>query len=123
MDLAGSERLDKARLGAGPEAHRRLQEAQFINKSLASLGDCIHALASRAPHVPFRNSKLTYLLQARGRPARQHPAVLVAVLVTASMSPSAPTESLAAIHLASRIDRTPSTAHLRMCAVCYSPPY
>ena len=63
VDLAGSERLDKSALDKGPDAPRRLQEAQFINRSLASLGDCIHALASRAPHVPFRNSKLTYVLQ------------------------------------------------------------
>ena len=63
VDLAGSERLDKSAIDQGPSAGRRLQEAQFINKSLASLGDCIHALSSRAPHVPFRNSKLTYMLQ------------------------------------------------------------
>ncbi|KAK9801416.1 hypothetical protein WJX73_009180 [Symbiochloris irregularis] len=63
VDLAGSERLDKATVDRGPDASKRLAEAQFINKSLASLGDCIHALAVRAPHVPFRNSKLTYMLQ------------------------------------------------------------
>lgn len=58
MDLAGSERVGKS----GAEGSR-LREAQHINKSLSALGDVIAALRSRQGHVPFRNSKLTYLLQ------------------------------------------------------------
>lgn len=58
VDLAGSERLSKTEVTGD-----RLKEAQFINKSLSALGDCIHALATRAGHIPFRNSKLTYVLQ------------------------------------------------------------
>jgi len=59
-DLAGSERLDRS--GAGADA-KRLKETQSINKSLSCLGDVFNALATGASHIPYRNSKLTYLLQ------------------------------------------------------------
>jgi len=59
-DLAGSERLDRS--GAGTDA-KRLKETQSINKSLSCLGDVFNALATGASHIPYRNSKLTYLLQ------------------------------------------------------------
>ncbi|KAK9866510.1 hypothetical protein WJX84_001895 [Apatococcus fuscideae] len=58
VDLAGSERIGRTEADG-----ERLKEAQFINRSLSALGDCIHALTTHSPHVPFRNSKLTYLLQ------------------------------------------------------------
>ena len=58
VDLAGSERQGKT--GATGE---RLKEGTKINLSLAALGNCISALGEKKTHVPYRDSKLTKLLQ------------------------------------------------------------
>lgn len=58
VDLAGSERADKT--GASAE---RLKEAQNINKSLSALGDVISALSEGEKFIPYRNNKLTQVMQ------------------------------------------------------------
>ncbi|KAJ9514843.1 hypothetical protein QJQ45_028616 [Haematococcus lacustris] len=58
VDLAGSERVHKSEV-----VGQQLKESQSINKSLSALGDVVSALQRRTPHVPFRNSKLTQVLQ------------------------------------------------------------
>jgi hypothetical protein len=59
IDLAGSERAD-----ATGATGARLKEGAQINKSLSALGGVISALTTPGrPHIPYRDSKLTRLLQ------------------------------------------------------------
>jgi len=58
VDLAGSENIQRS----GAE-NKRAAEAGLINKSLLTLGRVINALVDRSAHIPYRESKLTRLLQ------------------------------------------------------------
>ena len=59
VDLAGSEKMSKT----GIESGKGLKEAQNINKSLMTLGMVINSLTEGAKHIPYRDSKLTRVLQ------------------------------------------------------------
>lgn len=58
-DLAGSEKI-------GPEANltgMHFEELKSINTSLTSLGKVVSALSNKSGHIPYRDSKLTRILQ------------------------------------------------------------
>ncbi|CAA7040298.1 unnamed protein product [Microthlaspi erraticum] len=90
IDLAGSEGLIKE------QGNRRAA----INKSLSALSDVIFALAKKEDHVPFRNSKLTYLLQpCLGGDSK------TLMFVNMSPDPSSSTgESLCSLRFAARVN-------------------
>ncbi|XP_023079338.2 kinesin-like protein KIF25 isoform X4 [Piliocolobus tephrosceles] len=58
VDLAGSECI-----GVSGVTGSALRETACINRSLAALADVLGALSEHRGHVPYRNSKLTHLLQ------------------------------------------------------------
>jgi hypothetical protein len=58
VDLAGSEKINHSGVTGN-----NLQEAKKINLSLSALGNVIHSLMVGAEHIPYRDSKLTRLLQ------------------------------------------------------------
>mmetsp|Transcript_42772 Transcript_42772/g.167155 ORF Transcript_42772/g.167155 Transcript_42772/m.167155 type:complete len:754 (+) Transcript_42772:932-3193(+) len=58
VDLAGSENI-----GRSGAVSQRAREAGNINQSLLALGKVINALVEHQPYVPYRDSKLTRLLQ------------------------------------------------------------
>jgi kinesin family protein C2/C3 len=95
VDLAGSERVRKSEVEGD-----HLKEAGHINKSLSALGNVMEALDRKASHVPYRDSKLTYLLQdALGGNSRTMMVVAVTPLDVAY------DESVHALQFATRVRR------------------
>ncbi|KAK4746148.1 hypothetical protein SAY87_012460 [Trapa incisa] len=93
VDLAGSERVDKSEVVGD-----RLKEAVHINKSLSALGDVISSLAQKSQHVPYRNSKLTQLLQdSLGGQAK------TLMFVHISPEPHATVETISTLKFAERV--------------------
>ncbi|KAK8623083.1 hypothetical protein V6N13_117976 [Hibiscus sabdariffa] len=93
VDLAGSERVDKSKVQGD-----RLKEAQYINRSLSALGDVISALAQKSTHIPYRNSKLTQILQnSLGGHAK------TLMLVHISPEPEAIGETMSTLKFAERV--------------------
>ncbi|XP_048577645.1 kinesin-like protein KIF25 isoform X2 [Nematostella vectensis] len=58
VDLAGSESV-----GMSGVTGAALRETSFINKSLSALADVLGALAEHRSHIPYRNTRLTHMLQ------------------------------------------------------------
>lgn len=58
VDLAGSERIRHTNTSGS-----RLKEGGHINKSLMTLGTVINKLCQDSVHIPYRDSKLTHILQ------------------------------------------------------------
>ncbi|PXF46250.1 Kinesin-like protein KIN-14R [Gracilariopsis chorda] len=102
VDLAGSERIARSQATGD-----RLKEARHINKSLATLGNVFSALNNHSSHIPYRNSRLTYLLQdCLGGDSK----TLMFVNVSADELDS--DESLSSLQFAQRVARVElKTAH------------
>jgi kinesin family protein 5 len=92
VDLAGSEKV--AKTGASGET---LEEAKKINQSLSALGNCIAALTESRSHIPYRDSKLTFILrESLGGNCK------TTLLVAASPARSNVEETLSALRFGSR---------------------
>jgi len=93
VDLAGSERVAKSQVEGA-----QLKEAAHINKSLSALGNVFEALDRKSSHVPFRDSKLTHLLQdAIGGNSR--------TMMVVAVCPTNHDESVHALQFATRVRR------------------
>lgn len=92
VDLAGSENVNRSGVTGN-----KLEEAKKINLSLSALGNVIHALITNYEHIPYRDSKLTRLLQeSLGGNYK------TSLIVACSPSPKSQEETLNTLKFASR---------------------
>jgi len=92
VDLAGSERVKRSGVTGS-----NFKEATNINGSLLALGNVIQALADKRKHVPFRDSKLTRILEGSvGGNCK------TSLLVCVSPSENSVSETLSTLEFASR---------------------
>ncbi len=120
VDLAGSERVGRTMgktstvggklSGIGHKATKELaKEGASINLSLSALGNCISALVKGKAHVPFRDSKLTRLLQ--NSLGGNSSTVMVANI---SADASNYQESISTLRFADRVKQVKNTAVLNV---------
>ena len=65
-DSQGVDNVGSERQRAAETEGAQLREASAINRSLSALGLVINKLVSGQTHIPYRDSKLTFLLQVPG---------------------------------------------------------
>lgn len=101
VDLAGSENVGRSGAVKG-----RAREAGNINQSLLTLGRVITALVEKHPHVPYRDSKLTRLLQESlgGR----NKTCIIATITPGSSSSEETASTLEYAHRAKSIKNRPT---------------
>ena len=93
IDLAGYERFEKT----GVQEGIMKEEAKCINSSLLALGGVVSALSERSEHIPWRNVKLTRMLEdAIGGRAR------CSIILTAGPSSEHQFETLGTMYFGSR---------------------
>ena len=115
VDLAGSEKLKVHQITTFSQ--ERIKELTYINRSLSSLSNCISALLQKSKvHVPYRDSKLTRLLQdSLGGNTRS------AFIVTLSPSATCLEETISSLQFADRAMRVSIETRLNRSPLQCSP--
>lgn len=109
VDLAGSEKWRPHQLSEFSD--QRIAEMTSINQSLSNLGNCVRGLLrpGGSKHIPFRNSKLTRLLQDSLGGSSQ-----CGFVVTVSPSELAHEETISTLQFADRVKRVQVKADVNL---------